>query len=80
MQLGCQLWMPHGAGNASLTPLRLRGSSVDVTCQEQELRHLKIDAQVCHLEIKAKGVKVVFKSNGIYLGHLVKKEDEKGLY
>lgn len=72
--------MPHGAANASLTPLQLRGSSVDVTSQEQELRNLQIDAQVCHLEIKDKGVKVVFESNGIYLGHLVKKEDEKGLY
>lgn len=72
--------MPHGAGNASLTPLQLCGSSVDGTSQEKERRNLQIDAQVCHLEIKDKGVKVVFKSNGIYLGHLVKKEDEKGLY
>lgn len=70
-----QLWMPKGAGNASLTPLWLCGSSVDVTPQEQQLRHLQMDAQVCHLEIKAKGLKVVFKCNLIYLGHLIRKED-----
>lgn len=52
----------------------------DVTPQEQELRHLQMDAQVCHLEIKAKGVKVVFKSNVIYLRHLIRKDDKKGLY
>lgn len=31
-------------------------------------------------EIKAKGVKVVFKSNVIYLGHLIRKEDKKKGY
>lgn len=62
------LWMPKGAGNAFLTLLWLCGSSVDVTSQEQQLRHLQMGAQVCCLEIKAKGVKVVFKCNVLYLG------------
>jgi len=30
---------------------------------------------VCHFEIKAKGVKVVFKTSVIYLDQLIRKED-----
>lgn len=79
-QLWCQLWMPHGAENASLTPSWLCGSSVDITSQEQELRQVQMDAQICHLEMKAKSVKVVYKSNVIFLGLLIRKENTKGLY
>lgn len=79
LQLWCQLWMPLRAGNASLTLLWLCGSSGMSHLKSKNWGIDKWMPKFVILKLKPK-VWRFFKSNVIYLSHLIRKDDKKGLY